>query len=236
MKSPILNLSPKKIALVLGVIALLLAIIYGVLFYINSAFDISRVSRSFIELFNLDAEVSISTWFSQTLLLIIALLLGWIAVWRHREKAKKLEIVEWSALSAIALFMSIDDGAAVHEKFSMFIEQYIGDMTGTFFYFSWVILGMAIIALMVLVFFRLWWSLPAKTKWLLALGGAMFVSGSIGMEMLAGHQMSIEGMDDTYRLIVLGEESLEMFGSVVAIYALMDFMTSQKMSLEMRVR
>lgn len=162
MKSPILNLSPKKIALVLGVIALLLAIIYGVLFYINSVVDISRVSRSFIELFNLDAEVSIPTWFSQTLLLIIALLLGWIAVWRHREKAKKLEIVEWSALSTIALFMSIDDGAAVHEKFSMFMEQYIGDMTGTFFYFSWVILGMVIIVLMVLVFFRLWWSLPAS--------------------------------------------------------------------------
>lgn len=228
--------SPKQIVVALFSVAILLGVAHFVLFYLLLGLDIDQPTWDFMGLFDLDSEISIPTWFSQMLLLLIGVLCGLVATHFRHKKAKKLYVYQWRALAVIALFMSIDEGAAIHERMSLFIAKYTGDLSGTFFYFAWVIAGIFLVLLVVAIFFRFWWNLPPKTKWLLAAAVAVFLAGAIGVESVAGHHMSTHGIDETYRLLVLVEESLEMFGSILAIYALLDFMKTQKISLRLQVR
>jgi hypothetical protein len=66
--------------------------------------------------------------------------------------------------------------------------------------------------------------LPARTRNLFFLAGFVYVSGAIGFEMVGGRQAALYGDDNlTYKLLAHVEESLEMAGLVVLLYALLDY-------------
>lgn len=236
MKSPTLTINSKKVAFFLFLSAILFGVIHLILFYFMLGKDINLETWNFMGLFDLDSEANLPTWFSQTLLLVIAILLGTITFWRVKTKKPKSENWQWASLSIMALLMSIDEGSVVHEKFSLLVARYTGDLSGTPLYFAWVIVGIFLVLVMLLIFFRFWWRLPTKTKWLLFSAVVVFLAGSIGMELLGGYYISTESLDGTYRLMVLAEELLEMLGSVIAIYALLEYVKDEKITLAVQVK
>lgn len=60
--------------------------------------------------------------------------------------------------------------------------------------------------------------------WLIFLAGAVFVTGSVGFEMLEGPIDEAGGyMNLLYTVYVTCEESLEMFGVCILIFALLQY-------------
>ena len=156
MKSPTLAINSKKAVLILFLLAISLGVIHLILFYFMLGKDIDSETWNFMGIFDLDSEVSLPTWFSQILLLMVSALLGVITFWRIKTKKPKSENWKWASLSVVALLMSVDEGSAIHEKFSLLVARYTGDLSGTLLYFSWVVIGIPIVLITLLIFFRFW--------------------------------------------------------------------------------
>lgn len=173
-------------------------------------------------LFNVNSETSIPTWFAQSLLLGAAGILLFIAF------VSKARCIMWASLGAIFTYVSIDEGAAIHELTVRPIRN-IFDIHAGLFYYSWVLLFASALMVLVIVYARFWWHLPSMTKYLFLAAFLIFVSGGIGLEMLGGQIAAVQGETAlTYGLLVAGEEFLEMLGVIVFIYALLAYVKQQK--------
>jgi hypothetical protein len=176
----------------------------------------------FVPEFNLDREMNIPTWFSSCLFLFAAVLL-WKAGGLRRDRERRFAI-RWKSLSLIFVLLSIDEAAALHE---MAVEPIRKALHASgFLYFSWVVAGAVFCAVLALVYWKLVFSLPAKTRLLFLVAAGLFVGGSLGMEMLGGRFVEHHGSSNfTYALMANAEETLEMLGQVTFIKGLFSLFT-----------
>jgi hypothetical protein len=202
-----------KIIKSLVIINIVLIILHLFFCHININLEPSLLLYEIGEKFNMDNEISIPTWFAQTLLFIIALL---FALTYIDEKRK-----EWLFLSLIFVFLSIDEGAELHELMIRPFQEMLGIDSGLFF-FAWIIPMTIIIFILGTIFVRFFLSLPRKVKMLLFLSAFIFLLGAIGIEMISGAYWQANNFvyNMNYRILNAIEEGLENFGSIIAIYAL----------------
>jgi hypothetical protein len=73
------------------------------------------------------------------------------------------------------------------------------------------------------VFLRFLGRLPAMTKHLLIAAGVMYVMGAAGMELIGRDFYGGNEAGATYVAVVGSEESLEMLGVLVLVYALLAY-------------
>jgi len=176
--------------------------------------------------FNLDNENVLPAYFSGLLLLLAAVLLGYLAISKFREK--ETFRFQWALLAVIFVYLSVDEVVHGHESWSIPVTGLFPNPR--FFYFAWI--PSAIIALLLfgLFFFRFFLNLPRRAKWLFVLSGALYVGGALGMEMVSGHYMAVfnEWGFDYWRLVAV-EESMEMLGIVLFIYTLLDTIEKRKL-------
>lgn len=173
-----------------------------------------------LSLIDMDEELSIPTWLSQFMLLGASL--SALLVAASRRAAKKNYYRHWFGISAILLYMSIDDGARIHELISDPITRLLGT-GGSFMVHGWVFAGIAAVLLVGFIYFKFWLALPAKAKWQILLAAVIFIAGAVGVEMIGGYHSSQYGYDMTYRMLAMLEESLEMLGASYAIYAFLNY-------------
>ncbi|NJN31098.1 MAG: hypothetical protein HC824_12210 [Synechococcales cyanobacterium RM1_1_8] len=149
-------------------------------------------------------------------MLVSATSLFWIS--NNSMLATPRQARSWKLLSGIFLYLSVDELMSIHE---IFIEPVRGalNVSGVFYY-AWIIPAIALVSLFFLRFFRFWLSLLTPVRLLFGLAAALFLGGSIGMEMVGGYYVSIAQPDWIYRLIHHGEEFLEMAGISVFLSAL----------------
>jgi hypothetical protein len=174
-----------------------------------------------IRALNVDAEASIPTWFSQVVLFMAGSLLLLIAYIKKQEKAPWRR--HWFILGLIMLYVSMDEGAELHEIAAGPVGDWLGIQAG-YLYFAWVIPAMILLALAIGAFFDFWLKLPRRTKILFAASFILFVSGALGIEMLGAHYASTRGRDFGYYALAGLEEGLEMAGASLFLYSLLDYL------------
>lgn len=139
-----------------------------------------------VGLFDMDSEISLYTWYSTTILLFVpACLLAFIG-YKKKQAGDKLAW-SWFVVSGVFMFLSIDDGAMIHEKLST-INRLTGlqDLLGNgIFAWSWWIIYLPIGIALAVVLFRWFMSLPTRTKAFIAIGLTVVVVGQIGMEAVS---------------------------------------------------
>jgi len=195
------------------IINIALIILHLVFCYININLEPSLLLYEIGERFNMDNEISIPTWFAQILLFVIASLFAFIYI---DEKRK-----EWLFLSLIFVFLSIDEGAEIHELMIRPFQEILGIDSGLFF-FAWIIPVLVIVFILGIAFLKFFNSLPKKIKLLLFFSAFIFILGSVGVEMISGDYWQANNFvyDMNYRILNALEEGLENFGSIIAIFAL----------------
>ncbi|MBI1902127.1 MAG: hypothetical protein HYS13_13585 [Planctomycetia bacterium] len=177
--------------------------------------------KGFVPLFYVDYESNVPTWYSSIAILLAAGLLAVVAAARQAQRAPFRH--HWTGLCILFLLLSADEVAMVHELPIEWLRITLG-ATGMWHY-TWVIPGMAVVALVGLAYLRFVLALPAATRNLFVLAAAVYVGGAIGVEMLSAYQASRHGQENlTYSLIVTVEEFMEMTGIVVFIKALVDYL------------
>lgn len=171
----------------------------------------------------LDAETSVSTWFSVALLLALAWAFAVVAV-LHR--AAGAPAGRYWLLAAVVLYLSVDESVSVHEEFGRVTGQFVSRAElGTF---TWVVPG-ALLALAVgALLLRTARGLPPRLRRRLLVAGAVYLGAALLLEALSGTTKEAvcasgacgeAGVDAPYTVVSTVEECLEMTGVLLALRA-----------------
>lgn len=162
--------------------------------------------------------------------ILVAAVIVWViqraepAGWRKRD---------WRNLGAGMAFMAFDEVFRVHERFSDPMRSLLGHGDLGPFTYAWVVPAIVLVAVLALYFVRFLVSLPAKTRLLFGLAGAIYVGGALGMEMIGGWYWSQYGASSVQSMLVVVEELMEFFGITLFIYAALRYIERERGSAEL---
>jgi len=228
-----ITLSPLKITRALGVTALLLVLasITGQLTKYVWGHD---VVYGLIRLFYVDYENNIPSYFSASLLLLVALLLALITA--LKQAAHAAYGFQWALLSFTFLSMAIDEAASLHELLIVPMRGLLGQQARGIFFFAWVIPGIAVAMIFGMSYLKFLLHLPTKTRWRFVIAATLYLGGALGMELIGGRYAASHGMENlAYSMTATVEESLEMAGVIVFIYALLNYIADNYQEIRLRL-
>lgn len=170
--------------------------------------------------FDLDAEKNIPTLVEVGLLLASSGLLALVAL-RARAAADGLA-AGWWILAGGFVLLAVDEGWSIHEQLLEPSSRALGGTLPPFLAISWVVPGLAGVAVVLGILLRFLLRLPRPLALRLVGAGAVFIGGCIGMEMVgAAYIHHARHITLTYDLIATIEESMEMSGVILLIRALL---------------
>jgi hypothetical protein len=176
----------------------------------------------FDRLFNLNKEFNVPTLFSSLMLFFSAALLTLIAFYNKKSRY----FLYWLGLAAIFLFLSVDEGAQIHESI---IKATRGQFNASGpFRSSWVIPYAIFVVTVFVVYLKFLFHLPTRIRWLLLLAGSIYVAGAMGLEMIAANDWEQTKKIDAFTVTLeTVEETLEMTGILILIYALLAYLETE---------
>ena len=172
--------------------------------------------KHWLDVVNMDRELNLPTLFSTLLLMMSAVLLQRLSTIEWNDDA-----ADWALLSRIFVFLALDEALQIHE---ILILPGLRHQIHPALASTWVI-PYGLIALGLLWRFRRFLTaLPAKTSARFLRAGSIYLTGAIGMEMVGSFAVRsglIRLHSFWYGAITGIEESLELFGLILFLYALM---------------
>ena len=199
-----LQISIREYTSTLLALALVLVTIHVGLYIYN--YQAEELPWLLLQLFDLDEENNIPTWFSSFLLLNSAFFLY---IYSGCEQLRKK--FYWRFMAAGFFLLAIDEVAGLHETFNSSIE------------INWAIPGAILVLFLGVAFVPFLLSLPGKLAVMFVLSGFLYVSGAIIVELLS------EDLDSdslVYMLAVAVEEGLEMLGALLFLATVLNEMRS----------
>lgn len=171
------------------------------------------------QLFDVDQENNLPTWYSAFLLLVASGLL-WLCARNKKAEGDSLS-GQWHVLAIGFLLMSVDEVAGVHESINSVIE------------ITWAIPAAFMAAMIGLAFIPFLLQLPRRTALGFALAGAIYLGGAVGVEII-GNSLHVQNLRDTlqYNLVTLVEETLEMLGVILFIAMLLRYLGGESEDVE----
>jgi hypothetical protein len=174
-----------------------------------------------VRLTYLNGEATIPSWYSSSALLLCAGTLALIAAMKQGRSDSDTWC--WFGLAALFAYLSLDEGAGIHELWGKGIKHHFAP--DGFLRFAWVIPGMAIVLAVGLTFLPFVWKLPRGSRRLFILAGAVFVASGLGVEMISAKHLSVAGTHNfTHSLLITAEEAGEMAGIVIFLYGLLEYL------------
>lgn len=228
------TIKPKRVLLILMGIAIFLNVMSLIVWYVPRRFQID-IGRMF-ELFFVDNENNVPTFFAVLLFIMCGLLLIYIGLITRfkNERFSKL----WTILAIGFFYLACDDFMVLHEKLTKptnVLFRYL--KISNDIQFSWVIPVVAILILVGIFFIPFFIHLPHRTKILFIVAGAIFLTGAIGMETLGGSIRSVFGpYSREYMIETSFEEFLEMAGPIVFLYSLLDYLSRKAAILKISIQ
>lgn len=172
-------------------------------------------------LFDVDGEANIPTWWSSAQLFAAALPLALLAFKNHRVDRRSWGV---ALLSGVILFLSIDETACFHERLGEILDTYLGGKAGTEFSHTgyWPILvgPPAVVAIGYVVWLSMSFlsgvrGATARFIW----SFAVLFSGAIGVELL--NNLGVSAIRPFVEVL---EEGLEMVGGSLLVWSACDLM------------
>ena len=186
----------------------------------------SELSRLLFELFDLNGENNVPTWFTA---LVWAMAAGLAMVASRREFSTDV-VMRWSwfLLGGVFLLLSLDEVGSLHERLLGLAGDTIKRSFGLAdsFYYSWAPMGMLAVILVAGLFVPFLLRIPRGVAARLILAAGVFLSGSLAIETIgssyeAGWIVSTEAFRITWYRLIFVEEVLEMIGAILAVHALL---------------
>ena len=217
-----LMLRPAAVARALGIVAALLVI--ANLIALLATWSTGRMPQDvkLAYLFYLDGERNFPTAFSVFLLSSAAAALMVTTVLERQRRAPTLH---WLVLALGFLAMAFDEGWSFHERLNAPVRAALGNRDLGIFYYGWVAPALVLVAVLGALFLRFLWRLPARTRWQFLIAGAIYVGGAVGIELIEGRFDEVHGDQNLVSgLTATVQESMEMGGVIVFIWALLEYL------------
>lgn len=226
-----ITLNAGTLARVLGVLIVLLLLASTAAHAVAAARGM-EVTHWFVQLFDVDSETNLPTWYSSILLLVSAVLLAAIG---NAERNRTAWARYWLALSLIFVALSADEVAGFHSALTGPARKLVA-LEGVLFLLAWVVPAAALLLVAAVVFARWFFHLPARTRTMAGLSAVIYVSGAIGMELWSGllYAQGFPHGTAPYIAVSTLEEAMEMGGLLLWNYALLDYAGSRGYGLALR--
>lgn len=217
---PLIGIPPRTVAAALGAAAAVMvaATVAGKLLR-----DVMDVGGTYVLLrpFDVNGEGNVWTWFSSAIHLLISAMCGYIALRRRRARARFA--THWAVLSVLFLVVSVDETAALHEEAIVPLRDLLG--TSGLLYNAWVVPAFLLLAILAVAYLPWLRHLPNRVARLIVGAAALFVGGGAGVELLTGDYKEAHGTEGfTFGVLTAVEESLEIAGLILFVYALLVFL------------
>lgn len=199
-----------------------------------------------VQLFYLDAENNVPTFFSSFLLLFAALLFALITTLKRRQAAS--HVLQWGTLSLGLALLAVDEVASIHEKLIRPMRELMGGDTPTVFYYGWVAPALVLlfgIGLFLLGFLA---HLPKEVRRRFLAAAILYLGAAVGMEMIEGRyeasrhvpylpytEFNQQIPDFPYSAMITIEEGVEMIGIIVLIWSLLGYIAENYGEVRLRV-
>lgn len=190
----------------------------------------NRILFRFVELFNLNLEANVPAWYSAFLMIVISGLSLFISKVNTLPEKKY-----FLGMSVLFLMMSVDEISSIHEIMNNPVRNALS-LSGAF-YWAWIVPGLIFLFMMIFVFRQFFMMINRRFRRLFILSGFIYIMGAVGFEML-GDWLYSNKLGDSYFYIfeVVVEESLEMFGLLLFIYALIEYIKSFGEDIHITIR
>ena len=225
-----IKLSPQSITWPLSLVALLL-IVANCFSLIAQAFGYHDVG-GLVPLFDMDLEQNLPSFFSSFLAIVASALLLTNSIIRKKVSRPWKS---WAGLSAIFLFVAMDEFIGMHEQLSQPMRE-LFDAHGLLF-FAWIIPYGVLAMVLAGVYGRFVLQMPVRIRNGLLLAATLFLAGAVGFEMLAGLLFEYSEMNKTaaYNMIATIAESLEFAGMIVFIHTLLNYIENVQRNILLQI-
>jgi hypothetical protein len=184
----------------------------------------------YADLTDVDFERSIPTFFQTAVLLACAATLWTVADDVRRCGGRDRR--HWQVLAAAFLFLAADESLALHERATEPVRETLG--LGGVFHLAWIVVAVPLVALFAASFLPFLRRLPRRTSAAIVASGALYLAGTVGMEMVGGVLFESGGPDTVaFSVATTAEELLEMLGMLLFLATVADF---RQRHLEARLR
>ena len=188
--------------------------------YIFEGFEHGLV-RLLFSLFFLDGEGNVPAIFSTCLFLIKAVI--FLIVWKAASLSGDSQKI-CLFLSIVFVFLALDESISIHERLINPLRQAL-DATGVFYY-TWIIpYGIGVVVLSI-VAIPVFWRMQKRIRFWFGLSAATYLVATIGLEMISGKYLVMMNVqkDIVWIFMITLEESLEMVGLIILVYAQLLFL------------
>lgn len=218
---PVFTLYPRRIAGVLSIVTALLVIAHLV-FSINDAYvelDFPGSTQLYV-IFDMHGEVTVPTWYSSSVLLLCAFALAGVSMLAFRDRDHFR--FHWAGLALIFLGLSVEESVDLHGAVSRQIQTAF-ETSGALAY-PWVVPAAVLTLVVGVLYIRFLRSLDRRTRRLFIIAGALYVGGALGLEVVQAAYDSSVGDDVVYLIMVTVEETMEIAGAIVLLYATLTYL------------
>ena len=216
-----IELSPRFLALTFASVVGLLFVAHVTVQTLRFTLFDSGSMGGLVPLFSLGADGNLPNFYSSLALLFSGLLL--VATGVATRLNGERDGWHWLGLAAVFGFLSLDEMMELHERLIEPVREALG--TGGLLFYAWIIPYSLAAAALLIIYSPFLLRLPRATATLMVIAGAMFVAGAVGLEMLGGLHFERYGSQNPgYVALQTIEETLEMMGIVVFIYAISSFL------------
>lgn len=219
------TLEPKAVYQTLLWIIFVLAILHIAQFSTAFIIDDFEIYER-VRMFDFDYEKNLPSLYSALAILLCALILSCIAVFKRREDAPFKN--HWLILAVIFVYLGFDEALALHEEVGDLVEDYELVEAEGFLFFAWVVPYAILMLVFALSYAKFVFSLPRRTMLLFIFSGTLFLTGAFGFEVFSARQADIEGFDTVaYHVLYTFEELCEMIGIATFCYALLSYIKGE---------
>lgn len=172
-------------------------------------------------LFDLSGDLSIPAWFSSVQLFVV----GGVLLVASRNNRREQHLPSWFLVagSLVFFFLSVDEGAAIHERITGAARSW--ELNWLLFkggQGAWIAVYASIAVLVALSsarYFGMAWRHFRRETLIGFYGAAMLVIGAVGFEIISYLFLRSGSTPRLYKAEVVCEEFLEMSGVSVILYA-----------------
>lgn len=169
--------------------------------------------------FDFDDESSVPTWFSQATFLVLGAVAFTAAYMASKSQVRNL----WKFIGTVSIIVSLDEILTLHETLLQGVHtKYFGEAAPQTYANAWLFVIPLVVAAGIAVLIWMTKVLPARTLWIFVAGAVLYLAGAIGIDLITN-----AAAKDTFLsqgILVALEESAEMFGGVLFLYASVDYL------------
>jgi hypothetical protein len=226
----VLTLRPAPVLKLWVALTLLLAALSTAELFVRRSLQASFSTSEMF--FYLDTEGNLPTWFSGYGLAVAGALAALIA---RSRRSDETPTVYWVLAALGFTFMSADELCQYHEQLTEPVWGWLQDVHFTlqgYLRNAWVLPFLFVMPIVIAAFIPFLRKLGAADRRRLILAAVVYLWGAVGMDMVSGHEYyQAGGFSMALLAEVTIEESCELVGTGLFIYAFLAYLEEQQASV-----